>query len=140
MLPTNSNDSVDSERRRPRPCSQVEAVAQCVALEREIAGRDRRRCPGERHIGLPAHGQGGGRDRIRVDRERLVGGWRGGRSAASENGDRTHSPLEVSNCELLLRLPEARKEPLQPSEFLHVAERFGLIQAIDVWVLRKRST
>ena len=39
MLPTNSNDSVDSERRRPRPCSQVEAVAQCVALEREIAGR-----------------------------------------------------------------------------------------------------
>ena len=44
---------------------------------------------------------------------------------------------EVSNCELLLRLPEAGQEPLLPSEFLYVAERFGLIQAIDVWVLHK---
>ena len=44
---------------------------------------------------------------------------------------------EVSNCELLLRLPDAGKEPLLPSEFLYVAERFGLIQAIDVWVLHK---
>jgi diguanylate cyclase (GGDEF)-like protein/PAS domain S-box-containing protein len=44
----------------------------------------------------------------------------------------------VSNCELLLRLPDpAGEEPLQPSTFLYAAERFGLIQAIDAWVVRK---
>ena len=40
--------------------------------------------------------------------------------------------------ELLLRLrPSDREEPLLPSEFLYAAERFGLIQAIDAWVVRQ---
>jgi diguanylate cyclase (GGDEF)-like protein/PAS domain S-box-containing protein len=40
--------------------------------------------------------------------------------------------------ELLLRLqPIGREEPLLPSEFLYAAERFGLIQAIDAWVVRQ---
>src|SRR5206468_459181 len=40
--------------------------------------------------------------------------------------------------ELLLRLKAPdRDEPLPPSEFLYAAERFGLIQAIDAWVVRQ---
>ena len=45
---------------------------------------------------------------------------------------------EVCQYELLLRLPdEGRDEPLPPSAFLYRAERSGLIQAIDGWVVRK---
>ena len=45
---------------------------------------------------------------------------------------RTH---EVCQYELLLRLrTEAGAEPLSPSSFLYVAERFNLIQEIDGWV------
>ena len=41
------------------------------------------------------------------------------------------------NYELLVRLPGGNGgEPLLPSAFLHVAERFGLIQAVDAWVAR----
>ena len=45
---------------------------------------------------------------------------------------------EIRQYEVLLRLrDEEGGEPLTPSEFLYVAERFGLIQAIDGWVVRK---
>jgi diguanylate cyclase (GGDEF)-like protein/PAS domain S-box-containing protein len=45
---------------------------------------------------------------------------------------------EVSQYELLLRLEaEPGATPLPPSAFLPVAERFGLIQSIDSWVIRK---
>ena len=45
---------------------------------------------------------------------------------------------EICQYELLLRLPdEERAEPLPPSAFLYRAERSGLIQAIDGWVVRK---
>jgi PAS domain S-box-containing protein len=45
---------------------------------------------------------------------------------------------EVSHYELLLRLPGLEGgEPLPPNSFLYVAERFGLIRAIDSWVVRK---
>jgi diguanylate cyclase (GGDEF)-like protein/PAS domain S-box-containing protein len=45
---------------------------------------------------------------------------------------------EVSQYELLLRLErEPGAQPLSPSAFLYVAERFGLIQSIDCWVIRK---
>ena len=44
---------------------------------------------------------------------------------------------EINNYELLVRLPGERGgEPLLPSAFLYVAERFGLIQAVDGWVVR----
>jgi diguanylate cyclase (GGDEF)-like protein/PAS domain S-box-containing protein len=44
---------------------------------------------------------------------------------------------EICQYELLLRLPdEERSEPLPPSAFLYRAERSGLIQAIDGWVVR----
>ena len=43
----------------------------------------------------------------------------------------------ISQYELLLRLPdEELGELLQPSAFLYRAERSGLIQAIDAWVVR----
>jgi diguanylate cyclase (GGDEF)-like protein/PAS domain S-box-containing protein len=45
---------------------------------------------------------------------------------------------ELCQYELLLRLPEEeRGELLPPSAFLYQAERSGLIQAIDGWVVRK---
>ena len=45
---------------------------------------------------------------------------------------------EVSRYELLLRLREdGRREPLVPASFLYSAERFGLIQEIDTWVVRR---
>lgn len=45
---------------------------------------------------------------------------------------------EISQYELLLRLPdEELGELLQPSAFLYRAERSGLIQAIDAWVVRR---
>jgi diguanylate cyclase (GGDEF)-like protein/PAS domain S-box-containing protein len=44
----------------------------------------------------------------------------------------------LHNYELLVRLPgESGGEPLLPSAFLYVAERFGLIQAVDAWVARQ---
>jgi diguanylate cyclase (GGDEF)-like protein len=48
------------------------------------------------------------------------------------------SKNEICQYELLLRLPvQESDEPLPPSAFLYGAERFGLIQAIDCWVVRK---
>jgi diguanylate cyclase (GGDEF)-like protein/PAS domain S-box-containing protein len=45
---------------------------------------------------------------------------------------------EICQYELLLRLPvDGSREPLPPSAFLYAAERSGLIQAIDGWVVRK---
>jgi diguanylate cyclase (GGDEF)-like protein/PAS domain S-box-containing protein len=45
---------------------------------------------------------------------------------------------EVSQYELLLRLQRGEGcELLAPNSFLYVAERFGIILAIDSWVLRK---
>jgi len=45
---------------------------------------------------------------------------------------------EVSQYELLLRLAnEEGGEPFTPNTFLNAAERFALIQTIDLWVIRK---
>jgi len=47
---------------------------------------------------------------------------------------------KVCQYELLVRLPDDEGgEPLLPSNFLYVAERFGLIQAIDSWQRSDRS-
>jgi diguanylate cyclase (GGDEF)-like protein/PAS domain S-box-containing protein len=48
---------------------------------------------------------------------------------------------EAAQYELLLRLPVGEGcEPLAPNSFLYVAERFGMIHAIDSWVVRKAIT
>jgi EAL domain-containing protein (putative c-di-GMP-specific phosphodiesterase class I) len=45
---------------------------------------------------------------------------------------------EISQYELLLRLPGGEGcEPLLRNSFLYVAERFGIMLAIDNWVVRK---
>jgi diguanylate cyclase (GGDEF)-like protein/PAS domain S-box-containing protein len=45
---------------------------------------------------------------------------------------------EVCQYEILVRLRvEGQIEPMEPSSFLYVAERFGLIQEIDSWVARE---
>jgi EAL domain-containing protein (putative c-di-GMP-specific phosphodiesterase class I) len=43
---------------------------------------------------------------------------------------------EVTRHELLLRLPSETGELIPPGTFLYIAEQFGMIQAIDRWVLR----
>lgn len=44
---------------------------------------------------------------------------------------------ELHSYELLVRLPSDQGDkPIMPSAFLYVAERFGLIQALDAWVAR----
>jgi diguanylate cyclase (GGDEF)-like protein/PAS domain S-box-containing protein len=46
--------------------------------------------------------------------------------------------MKISQYEILLRLPGIEDyEPLLPGTFLYIAERFGLIMAIDAWVVRK---
>lgn len=42
----------------------------------------------------------------------------------------------IHNYELLVRLPGTDGMAILPSAFLYVAERFGLIQALDTWVAR----
>jgi EAL domain-containing protein (putative c-di-GMP-specific phosphodiesterase class I) len=44
---------------------------------------------------------------------------------------------KAEHCELLLRMTGEDGEPIAPSHFLGVAERFGLIQTIDRWVVRE---
>jgi len=44
---------------------------------------------------------------------------------------------EVEQYELLLRLRTDDGQLLHPSAFLHVAERFGRLSAIDAWVVRR---
>src|SRR5581483_426674 len=44
---------------------------------------------------------------------------------------------EVSRYELLLRLRNDHGELLPPSTFLYVAERFGTIRSIDLWVVQQ---
>ncbi|MBJ7519464.1 MAG: EAL domain-containing protein [Solirubrobacteraceae bacterium] len=38
--------------------------------------------------------------------------------------------------ELLLRMVDAHGDLIPPSSFLHIAERFGLIEDVDIWVVR----
>ncbi|WP_319951823.1 putative bifunctional diguanylate cyclase/phosphodiesterase [Caldinitratiruptor microaerophilus] len=44
---------------------------------------------------------------------------------------------EIARYELLLRLPDDTGNLILPDSFLGVAERFGLIQAVDRWVVRR---
>jgi diguanylate cyclase (GGDEF)-like protein/PAS domain S-box-containing protein len=47
---------------------------------------------------------------------------------------------EIRNWELLVRLPgDNGNEPVLPNSFLYVAERFGLVQALDSWVVKKAT-
>jgi diguanylate cyclase (GGDEF)-like protein/PAS domain S-box-containing protein len=47
------------------------------------------------------------------------------------------STNEVSQYELLLRLRDEKGELLPPSTFLYIAERFGTILSIDLWVVQQ---
>ncbi len=43
---------------------------------------------------------------------------------------------EIARHELLLRMVGAQGEHIEPATFLYIAERFGLVQEIDTWVVR----
>ena len=47
---------------------------------------------------------------------------------------------EVTHHELLVRLPGDSGELIPPGTFLYIAEQFGLIQAIDRWVVGKAAS
>jgi diguanylate cyclase (GGDEF)-like protein len=66
------------------------------------------------------------------------------REAIEEGGFELHAqPIldlaagAVNRYELLLRLHDGKGEIVAPSEFLGLAERFGMITDIDLWVLRE---
>ena len=44
---------------------------------------------------------------------------------------------EIARNELLLRMVGADGEHVAPATFLYIAERFGLVQEIDAWVVRR---
>jgi EAL domain-containing protein (putative c-di-GMP-specific phosphodiesterase class I) len=43
---------------------------------------------------------------------------------------------EIARHELLLRMVDAQGQHIEPAVFLYIAERFGLVQEIDAWVVR----
>ena len=43
---------------------------------------------------------------------------------------------EITRHELLLRMVDPHGEHIEPATFLYIAERFGLVQEIDAWVVR----
>ena len=65
-------------------------------------------------------------------------------AALAQRGGHAHQqPLldlhtnEITRHELLLRMLGPNGEHIDPTTFLYVAERFGLIQEIDAWVVRQ---
>jgi diguanylate cyclase (GGDEF)-like protein/PAS domain S-box-containing protein len=111
--------------------TQLLAYADLAMYEAKAAGRNRFA------VYLPAKG---GRERVSArlaEAERI-------RHAVEEDHLLIYGqPIfdlntnEIDSYELLVRLPgDHGRDPLLPSAFLYVAERFGLIQAVDGWVAR----
>ncbi|HEU0317722.1 MAG TPA: EAL domain-containing protein, partial [Solirubrobacteraceae bacterium] len=107
-----------------------------VVVEADIAMYDAKEAGKDRYVIYErAHGR---RERMRVDQnwnQRL-------RRALEEDRFVLHAQpiMPISACgapgfELLLRLPDAHGDLIPPGSFLSNAERFGLIDKIDHWVL-----
>lgn len=47
----------------------------------------------------------------------------------------TQNPAEVSHYEILIRLRDANGDTVSPARFIPCAEKYGLISAIDTWVI-----
>lgn len=111
---------------------EVMACADLAMYEAKETGRDRfelyRQLPGT-HGSISARHVEAERIRHALENDRLI---LFGQPILDLNSG------QICQYELLLRLPnDERGEPLPPSAFLYRAERSGLIQAIDAWVVRR---
>ena len=109
---------------------EVLAYADAATYEAKEAGRNHyaNYAPGEDYKRrVPARLAEADRVRQAIEEERLLLYCQPILSLASN---------QVTQYEALVRLNE-NGAPLPPSAFLYIAERFGLIQAIDTWVVRQ---
>jgi len=112
---------VDFRRRTPRYVQIAQALRRGLRGEGERIASEHQLCA-QFKVSRPTIRQALDEDRLLLYCQPIV--------------DLTHN--QVSQYELLLRLAgESGATPLPPSAFLYVAERFGLIQSIDGWVIRK---
>ena len=116
--------------------SGVEITAEQWLVEADVAMYEAKEGGGDR-VATVDPGQHG-RHRVQAD-HRWLGRIR--EALDSEGFVMVAQPIldlhtgAVNRYELLLRLEGADGELIPPGEFLHIAERFRLIQAIDRWVV-----
>ena len=89
-----------------------------------------------RHRAQSARGASAGSAARLAGPDRLARSTRDGCSSTRSRSS-TSATGEPASCELLVRMHERTARSCCRAAFLPAAERFGLIQPIDVWMLRK---
>jgi diguanylate cyclase (GGDEF)-like protein/PAS domain S-box-containing protein len=111
--------------------AEILSAADLAMYEAKEAGRDRFA------VYRPSTGMPARRSSRLADAERVQGALTHDRLELLCQPILDLANNEISQYELLLRLRTEDGHLLPPSAFLHVAERFGTILAIDAWVVRQ---